>query len=218
MDERHTPSVDTAAGADPRAGGEARVVGAYDARADEYAAVLGSMDAVHPEDRRLVEDWAALHSGTLLDAGCGPGHWSAHLARRGHAVIALDPVERFVSIARAAAPEVDVRRGAMESTGLPHGSISGVLSWYSLVHHDPDRVTVALAEFRRVLAPGGGLLVGCFEGPVLEPFDHAVTTAYRWPTDRLAAVLERAGFTVDAEHRRTDRGARPHAALVARRR
>jgi len=198
-------------------GAAARVVQAYDERADEYAAVLGSMAAVHPDDRALVEEWADARTGTVVDAGCGPGHWTAHLAGRGIEVIGLDPVARFVAIARAAAPQVDVRRATVESTGLPDAGVGGVLSWYSLVHHEPDAVPIALAEFRRVLVPGGGLLVGCFTGPVLEPFEHAVTTAYRWPVNRLAAVLEAAGFRVDAVHRRTDEGVRPHAALVARR-
>ena len=41
------------------------------------------MDAVHPVDRRIVETWAGTVDGTVLDAGCGPGHWTAHLASRG---------------------------------------------------------------------------------------------------------------------------------------
>jgi len=196
---------------------DARVVAAYDDRADEYAEVLGSMDAVHPEDRTLVEDWADTTHGLLLDVGCGPGHWTAHLHRRGRAVIGIEPVPRFVELARAAAPEVDFRTGTIEATGLSDGGVGGVLSWYSLVHHRPDRVPVALAECRRILAPGGGLLVGFFEGPTLEPFDHAVTTAHRWPVERMVAAIEDAGLTVDAVHRRSDDGARPHAAVVAHR-
>ena len=192
-----------------------RVVAAYDDRADEYAEVLGSMGAVHPEDRALVEAWADATPGPLLDVGCGPEHWTAHLHRRGHSVIGVEPVPRFVELARAAAPEVDFRSGTMEVTGLPDGGVGGVLSWYSLVHHHPDRVLAALTEVHRVLAPGGGLLVGFFEGPTLESFDHAVTTAHHWPVERMVAVLEDAGFAVDAVHRRTDDGARPHAAVVA---
>lgn len=194
-----------------------RVVAAYGDRADEYAELLGSMDAVHPDDRTLVEAWADTTPGLLLDVGCGPGHWTAHLHRRGHDVIGIEPVPRFVGLARAAAPEVDFRIGTIEAVGLPDGAVGGAFAWYSLVHHRPDRVPVALAEVHRILAPGGGLLVGFFEGPSLEPFDHAVTTAHRWPVDRMVTALEDAGFTVDSVHRRTDEGARPHAAVVAHR-
>ena len=176
------------------------------------------MHAVRRDDRTVVEEWAADRQGLLVDVGCGPGHWTAHLAGRGHDVIGFDPVPRFVALARAAAPDVDFRLGTVEATGLPAGTVAGVLSWYSLVHHDPERVPDALAEVRRILAPGGGLLIGFFDGPTLEPFDHAVTTAYRWPVARMAAVLDATGFAVDAVHRRTDEGARPHAAVVAHRR
>ncbi|QCR44977.1 SAM-dependent methyltransferase [Curtobacterium sp. SGAir0471] len=175
------------------------------------------MRAVHPEDRALVEAWADATPGLLLDVGYGPGHWAAHLHRRGHVVVGIEPVPRFVALARAAAPEVEFRPGTSEATGLPDAGAGGVLSWYALVHHEPTRVPAALAEVHRVLAPDGTLLVGFFEGPTLEPFDHAVTTAYRWPVERMVAVLQDAGFTVDTVQRRADVGARPHAAVIARR-
>ncbi|RDI02186.1 ubiquinone/menaquinone biosynthesis C-methylase UbiE [Curtobacterium sp. AG1037] len=192
-----------------------RVQRAYAARADEYAAVLGSMDAVHVADRTHVEQWAAGCHGVVVDAGCGPGHWAAHLAGLGHRVVGLDAVPAFVAIARRTAPDVEVRRATLESTGLPAGSVGGVLSWYSLVHHEPDAVPVALAEFHRVLDAGGGLLVGAFAGAVLEPFDHAVTTAWRWPEERLVAAVEDAGFTVVDVREREDEGVRPHLAVSA---
>ncbi|GGL73864.1 hypothetical protein GCM10009706_10410 [Curtobacterium citreum] len=192
-----------------------RVQRAYAARADEYAAVLGSMEAVHVADRTHVEQWAAGCHGVVVDAGCGPGHWTAHLAGLGHRVVGLDAVPAFVAIARRTAPDVEVRRATLESTGLPAGSVGGVLSWYSLVHHEPDAVPVALAEFHRVLDAGGGLLVGAFAGAVLEPFDHAVTTAWRWPEERLVAAVEDAGFTVVDVREREDEGVRPHLAVSA---
>ncbi|MFI9366601.1 hypothetical protein ACIG5E_36965, partial [Kitasatospora sp. NPDC053057] len=54
-----------------------------------------------------------------------------------------------------------------------------------------------LAEFRRVLAPGGYALLGFFEseGDPLTPFDHKVTTAYRWPIDTLSTLAAEAGLT-----------------------
>ncbi len=194
-----------------------RVTEAYEDRADEYAAVLGSMNAVHAGDRELVDRWADASPGALLDAGCGPGHWSGHLARRGHDVVGVDAVPRFVAIARSAEPAVDFRLGELERTGLPTGSIGGVLAWYSLVHHAPEEVPVALAEFHRVLRPGGGLLVGFFEGAAQEPFEHAVTTAWRWPVELMATALTDAGFVVREVVRRTEPGARPHAAISAER-
>jgi hypothetical protein len=60
-------------------------------------------------------------------------------------------------------------------------SLGGILAWFSLIHTDPDQIGAPLTEFARGTRPGGGLLIGIFEGAELAPFDHAVTTAYFWP-------------------------------------
>ncbi|MBF4596070.1 class I SAM-dependent methyltransferase [Curtobacterium sp. VKM Ac-2889] len=199
-----------------------RVTAAYGARADEYAALLGSMSAVHPDDRGLVDAWAAGRSGPLVDAGCGPGHWTAHLARQGHRVTGIDAVPQFVEHARrthgAVDADLDFRVGSLDALPLADGSVDGVLAWYSVIHHDPSQIGGALAEFCRVLAPGGGLLLGFFEGAAVEAFDHAVVTAYRWPVASLAALLDEAGFDVADVHTRTAPEHRPHGAISAVRR
>ncbi|WP_412162744.1 class I SAM-dependent methyltransferase [Curtobacterium flaccumfaciens] len=196
-----------------------RVTAAYSARADEYAALLGSMDAVHPDDRALVDAWAAGQSGALVDAGCGPGHWTAHLARQGHRVSGIDAAPEFVEHARRThGASVDFRVGSLDALPLADGSVDGVLAWYSVIHHEPSRIGGPLDEFRRVLTPGGGLLLGFFEGAAVEAFDHAVITAYRWPVASLAALLDEAGFDVVDVHTRTDPGHRPHGAISAVRR
>ncbi|MCS5510724.1 class I SAM-dependent methyltransferase [Curtobacterium flaccumfaciens pv. flaccumfaciens] len=196
-----------------------RVTAAYSARADEYAALLGSMDAVHPDDRALVDAWAAGQSGALVDAGCGPGHWTAHLAQQGHRVSGIDAAPEFVEHARRThGASVDFRVGSLDALSLADGSVDGVLAWYSVIHHEPSRIGGPLDEFRRVLTPGGGLLLGFFEGAAVEAFDHAVITAYRWPVVSLAALLDEAGFDVVDVHTRTDPGHRPHGAISAVRR
>lgn len=196
-----------------------RVTAAYSARADEYAALLGSMDAVHPDDRALVDAWAAGQSGALVDAGCGPGHWTAHLAQQGHRVSGIDAAPEFVEHARRThGAAVDFRVGSLGALPLADGSVDGVLAWYSVIHHEPSRIGGPLDEFRRVLTPGGGLLLGFFEGAAVEAFDHAVITAYRWPVVSLAALLDEAGFDVVDVHTRTDPGHRPHGAISAVRR
>ena len=196
-----------------------RVTAAYSARADEYAALLGSMDAVRPDDRALVDAWADGQSGALVDAGCGPGHWTAHLAQQGHRVSGIDAAPEFVEHARRThGASVDFRVGSLDALPLADGSVDGVLAWYSVIHHEPSRIGGPLDEFRRVLTPGGGLLLGFFEGAAVEAFDHAVITAYRWPVVSLAALLDEAGFDVVDVHTRTDPGHRPHGAISAVRR
>ncbi len=47
---------------------------AYLRRAAEYVELFGSMSAAHPSDRQLVSTWAGEVEGSVIDAGCGPGH------------------------------------------------------------------------------------------------------------------------------------------------
>ncbi len=65
----------------------------------------------------------------------------------------------------------------------------GLLSWYSVIHHEPSTIQVPLIEFARVLRPGGGLLNGFFQCQAIEKFDHAVLDAYRWPVTGLSREL-----------------------------
>lgn len=194
------------------------VVRRYIARAVEYAAQLGTMAHVHPADEHLVRTWAADLDGAVLDAGCGPGHWTAHLAALGHQAVGVDAVPAFVDHARSAHPGIPFDVGDLAHLPFPDGSLGGVLAWYSVIQHEPDDLTSVLGEFARVLRPGGGLLMGFFTGATLEPFDHAVTTAWRWPPAALAEVLTAAGFDVLETHTRTVPGGRPrpHGALLAR--
>ncbi len=188
----------------------------YSARSQEYVDLCGSIDSTHPSDRALVSSWAATLTGPVLDAGCGPGQWTDFLAECGLAVRGIDLVPEFVERARLRYPELSFDVGAFEELDAPTESLGGVLSWYSLIHHSPQDIQTPLAEFSRVIRPGGGLLVGFFEGPTVETFDHAVTTAYRWPVAQLSQELVTAGFEVLETHTRTGSGYRPHGAITAR--
>lgn len=188
---------------------------AYSNRAEEYSRLLGSMTSVHPSDQQLVTQWATAIDGPVIDLGCGPGHWTDHLTGQGCDVRGIDPTPAFVEHAHISYPNSRFDVGGAENLDVASGSIAGILSWYSLVHHAPASLRVPLEEFARALRPGGSLLIGFFESPVLEPFDHQVITAYRWPVPELSARLVDAGFVIVETHTRTGVGYRPHGAIVA---
>ncbi|KQM59648.1 SAM-dependent methyltransferase [Agreia sp. Leaf210] len=191
---------------------------AYSARAAEYIEALGVVEAMHPSDAALIASWGAQVDGPALDIGCGPGHWTAFLAERGLDIRGVDLTPAFIEHARATYPELRFATGSVEALDASDASLGGVLAWYSLIHHTPDAIGPALDEIARALRPGGLLLMGFFEGAVVEPFDHAVTTAYRWPVAELGERLRASGFEVIETHTRTSPNTRPHAAIVARRR
>ena len=190
---------------------------AYTERAEEYISLLGSVADTHELDRELITRWAESTDGSLLDAGCGPGHWTDHLRQLGHDIEGVDLTPAFVVRATERFPGVPFRVASFGDLGVADAGVGGILAWYSLIHLEPERVPAALDEFARCIAPGGSLLLGFFDGPSIEPFPHKVVTAYFWPPTAMAERLEAAGFAVEEVHTRCDEGRRPHAAIVARR-
>ncbi|MEV0698376.1 class I SAM-dependent methyltransferase [Saccharopolyspora sp. NPDC050389] len=190
---------------------------AYGRRAEEYVELAFSAEGMPELDRKLVSRWAGEVSGSVIDAGCGPGQWTDFLRGQGCDVEGVDLVPRFVDIARSRFPAASYRVAELDELGVPDRSVAGILSWYSIIHTDPENVPRILGEFARCLCDGGSLLLGMFEGTQVEPFPHAVTTAYFWTIEEMSQRLVDAGFRVEATESRADPGKRPHAAIVARR-
>lgn len=192
---------------------------AYDARAAEYVALIGDIAQTDARDRALIAAWRDETQGRLLDAGCGPGLWTRFLHDDDRDVLGIDVSEAFIAHARETHPDLEFPHGSFAALGLPDASLGGVLAWYSLIHTDPEQLPATLAEFARVTAPGGSILIGFFDGNPRETFDHAVTTAYFWTPDALAPLLTDAGFRVVATERRErtadESSTRPHASLTA---
>lgn len=173
---------------------------AYDAVAARYADfVRGELDDL-PLDRAVLAAFAdyvrAAGVGPVAELGCGPGRITAHLRDLGLDVFGLDLSPAMIDLARSAYPGLRFEVGSMDALELADGELRGIVSWYSVIHATPPELPAYFAEFARVLAPGGHLLVAFFEsggGPVTA-FDHKVAPAFRWPVDDLAALAGEAGF------------------------
>lgn len=189
---------------------------AYDQRAVEYAEHFADVAAAHPDDLARIRAWALARSGPVLDAGCGPGHWTEELRQHGVDVEGIDHSPEFLAIAASRFPDARFRRASLEQTECADSRLDGVLAWYSVIHTRPEDLAAVLSEFRRVLRPGGRLLVGLFTWSHLEPFEHAVVRAYRWPPGQFSRVLREAGFSVLSVTERHEPGARPQCIIEAR--
>ena len=194
---------------------DAEVLQAYSVRASEYTAILGTVEDMHELDRRCIERWAEQISGRVVDAGCGPGHWTDFLHKRGIDISGIDLVPEFIENARIRFPEISFEVSSLRALHIAEGSLDGVLAWYSLIHLPPAELPQVLSELYRVLTSQGHLLLGFFEGESAEPIDHAVTKAYYWSVDRMSSLLQDAGFDVIKVETRQDLGSRPHAAISA---
>lgn len=110
--------------------------------------------AEEPAVRRLLAD---LPPGRALDAACGTGRHSANLVRLGHDVIGIDQSPQMLELAAAKVPEARFEVGDLEALPLPDAAVDLVVCGLALSHL-PD-ITGAIGEFRRVLRPGGRLVV-----------------------------------------------------------
>ncbi|MEV5988459.1 class I SAM-dependent methyltransferase [Streptomyces sp. NPDC052051] len=175
---------------------------AYDAAAPVYAQMFRDELRNRPLDRAMLGAFADVVSASgnrqVADLGCGPGHITAHLRELGLAVRGFDASSAMIESARQAYPALRFDVGSMAALDIADGALGGVLSRWSVIHTPPRELPVILAEFHRVLAPGGHLLIGfsASEGPshLTQVFDHAVAPAYRWSPDHLAALLRTAGL------------------------
>ncbi len=117
-----------------------------------------------PYYRRRLEQ-ILFEGRAVLDAGCGMGQWSAALAGRFDRVVALDPNPDRLRVARRVAGELAIDNldcvcGRIESLPLPDRSFDAVFCYGVVMFADLE---LALAEFHRVLEPGGRVYL-CLNG------------------------------------------------------
>lgn len=175
---------------------------AYDAAADAYAQLFRDTLRDSPLDRAMLGVFAEVvragGAGKVADLGCGPGHVTAYLDELGLTAFGVDASPAMIRLARLAYPSLRFEVGSMASLDIGDGVLGGVLSRWSIIHTPPLEIPAILAEFNRVLASGGHILVGFSASDdsshPTEIFDHTVAPAYRWWPDHLAAMLREFGL------------------------
>ncbi|MGI9008415.1 MAG: class I SAM-dependent methyltransferase [Streptosporangiaceae bacterium] len=151
------------------------------------------------------------HLGTTASSGSGSRHDDQHAernlnsitapgieAKRGHRVIGVDSSPDMLAHARQRVPEGDFRLAELDRLPLPDDSVDVIVCALALVH--VPRLDPVLAEFARVLRPGGDLVISDIHhelvtrgsvitarGPAGEP---CIVTTYRHQLgDYLRAAL-----------------------------
>ncbi|WP_027343299.1 class I SAM-dependent DNA methyltransferase [Hamadaea tsunoensis] len=200
----------------------------YDTVAADYATIVRGIfgtDAYLRGVLRLFADLTAGGSdggGPVLDAGCGPGHVTAHLAGLGVDAFGVDLSPGMIEVARRDHPGLRFEVGTMTALDLPAASLAGLLAWWSLVHVPDEALPSIMAEFRRVVRPGGVVLLGFHvgsgsrhktEGYGGHPMDVHV---YRRGIAELSGLLVSAGFTVETEIALQPLSERPGGIVIAR--
>jgi len=104
---------------------------------------------------------------TVLDIACGEGYGSAMLAQTAASVIGIDISDEAVAHAAhtyAGIANLSYRQGDAAVIPLPDDAVDMVVSFETIEHH--DRHQEMIDEIRRVLRPGGVLVLSSPNRPV----------------------------------------------------
>ncbi len=153
--------------------------------------VVSLLDAKKPASGRRV-----------LDIGCGTGHFTLMLLKKGCEVTAVDAVTDMVDFCRRVcagsgySPRIE--QVTVEETGkrFPRGSFDHILMIDVLEHVEDDRA--ALRDLHGLLAPGGSLIlvVPAYSG-LYGKRDADMGHYRRYDKRELLRKVEAAGFAVE---------------------
>jgi len=158
--------------------------------------------------RNLTVEQALLKPGEkVLDVGCGTGGVTIpvkiRVGKTGE-VAGIDPAPEMIALARQKASraglEIDFRLGVIESLPFSDGVFDAVTSSL-MMHHLPENLQVkGLAEIRRVLKPGGRILIADMMRPSNSTIKRFFTLliqhghAMQFGIEDLPELLKEAGF------------------------
>lgn len=181
---------------------DARVVASYDRVASAYAEHLGGSLVDKPFERWLLTQVVeSVGTGPVADVGCGPGQVAGFLAGAGVQVTGFDVSAGMIDQARRRFPGLDFQVADLRSLPRPR-TASGwcaVLGWFTTGELAPSELRPAFDSLRRVLAPGGWLVLAIEAGEQVRHID-------RWwgiPVDldvvqhdprQVVAALRQSGF------------------------
>ncbi|MDO8502202.1 MAG: metalloregulator ArsR/SmtB family transcription factor [Gemmatimonadaceae bacterium] len=139
---------------------------------------------------------------TVGDLGCGTGQLTESLAPFVGRVIAVDDSSAMLAAARrrlTSMNNVDVRSGRLESLPIEDGSLDAALL-FLVLHYVPEPAE-AIAEARRVLKPGGRLLIVDMMPHDREDLLHDMGHVWRgFSEEQISSLLEAAEFSGGRYH------------------
>jgi SAM-dependent methyltransferase len=177
----------------------------YDVVAAKYEARFLDELRDKPFDRELLAGFAKSADDPIAEIGCGPGHIGAFVAQWGPRVFGVDLSRHMARLAQVRLDFTLV--GDMRSLPLGRDSLGGLLAFYSVIHVRRAELTAVMAEFCRVVRPGGHVLYTAHEGQGElerdEWFDESVpVVATLFDLDELVDASRAAGLEVTRAERR----------------
>jgi ubiquinone/menaquinone biosynthesis C-methylase UbiE len=177
----------------------------YDRVAEKYAAEFENELERKPFDRKML-DWLIEKTegaGAICDLGCGPGQVARYLQSRGAPACGIDLSPGMVKCAQRMNPSIPFQQGDMQAlTGVADSTFRGVAAFYSIIHVPSANVLDTLREIKRVLQPGGVLLLAFHIGTEIvhkdEWWGQQVSVDFIfYETAAMKDHLQSAGFDIE---------------------
>jgi len=155
-----------------------------------------------PFDRDLLLRFArSVPAPDVCDLGCGSGHIAAHLQSLGLRVAGIDLSAGMVEEARRRYPQVRYEVGDMLDLKLDKNSLGGIVVLYSIIHLRRQDLGKAFRGMRRVLKPGGLVLVSFHrgQGEIHEDEDLGFQVSFDctlFEPEEVSLAMEKAGLEI----------------------
>jgi len=170
----------------------------YNAIADRYLAERRR----DSEDVRLLDEFIERlpENAKVLDAGCGAGiPISQRLSERFH-VTGVDFSEAQIELARKHVPNANFLCQDMTKLDFPAKTFDGVCSYYAIIHIPREDHQPLLANFHRMLKPGGVALLCLGAENLIDDIneDYLGTRMYwsHYDTETYLKMLNECGFSM----------------------
>jgi 2-polyprenyl-3-methyl-5-hydroxy-6-metoxy-1,4-benzoquinol methylase len=130
---------------------------------DELSGLYDRYNAVRDRLAPATATWLAEHlpgGARAVDLGCGPGRFTPLIAARYDTVLAVDLSEQMIQRARHQRPRPNItyqQRSLLDVTPQQDGTWDAVVT-VNTVHH-AGALDAVLPHLRRLVAPGGSLLL-----------------------------------------------------------
>ena len=129
----------------------------YNTIAKEYTEAFYGEHEKKPKDQDMLNKFCQMigNRKPVWDFGCGPGQTTQYINNIGVDISGLDLSGEILEHARKINPEIHFQKGNLLKLVFKENSISGVVSFYSIVHFTKEQVKKAFYEVFRVLKQDG---------------------------------------------------------------
>lgn len=176
----------------------------YNKIADAYARRYADELQHKPLDRELLSRFAisVKGRGEVCDLGCGPGHIARYLWNEGVHICGLDLSPAMIDQARKLNPDIAFRVGNLMALDVGDERLAGIVAFYAIVNIPEISLPTVFVEMRRVLKPGGWLLLSFHLGDDAVRPDELLgqpvsMVFFFFQPFTIRRLLEAAGFAIE---------------------